>query len=49
MFNRALIFMLGVVMATFIVGCNTVKGVGQDVEAGGKALSTSAQKVSNKM
>lgn len=49
MFYKALILMLGVVMTTAVVGCNTVKGVGQDVQAGGEAISTSAQKVSNKL
>lgn len=49
MFYKALILMFGIVMTTMVVGCNTVKGVGKDVQAGGEAISTSAQKVSNKM
>ncbi|OCG19499.1 entericidin [Gilliamella sp. Fer1-1] len=44
-----LILMLGVAMTTLIVGCNTVKGVGEDVESGGKAISHTAEKVSDKM
>lgn len=49
MFYKALMLMLGIVMTTTIVGCNTVKGVGKDVQASGQAISTSAQKVSDKM
>lgn len=49
MFHKMLILMVGIVMTTLVVGCNTVKGVGQDVQSGGKAISTSAEKVSNKL
>ncbi|OCG25069.1 entericidin [Gilliamella sp. wkB108] len=44
-----LILVLGIAMTTVIVGCNTVKGVGEDVQSGGKAISKSAEKVSEKM
>ncbi|WP_081301220.1 entericidin A/B family lipoprotein [Gilliamella sp. wkB178] len=49
MFRKMFVLMLGVIMATLVVGCNTVKGVGQDVQSGGKAISKSAEKVSEKM
>jgi entericidin B len=49
MFHKVLMLILGIVMATLVVGCNTVKGVGQDVESGGKAISHTAEKVSDKM
>ncbi|WP_081299756.1 entericidin A/B family lipoprotein [Gilliamella sp. wkB112] len=49
MFHKMFVLMLGVIMATLVVGCNTVKGVGQDVQSGGKAISKSAEKVSEKM
>lgn len=49
MFHKMLILMVGIVMTTLVVGCNTVKGVGQDVQSGGKAISTSAEKVSEKL
>nr|WP_141674364.1 entericidin A/B family lipoprotein [Gilliamella apicola] len=49
MFHKMLILVLGIAMTTVIVGCNTVKGVGEDVQSGGKAISKSAEKVSEKM
>ena len=36
-------------MAFVLTGCNTVKGVGQDVSKAGDAVSNSAQKVENKL
>jgi predicted small secreted protein len=33
----------------FIAGCHTVKGAGEDISAGGKALSNAAVKVDSKM
>ena len=32
-----------------LVGCNTISGIGQDVTAGGKALTKSADKTQNDM
>jgi entericidin B len=49
MFHKMLMLILGIAMTTLVVGCNTVKGVGQDVESGGKAISHTAEKVSDKM
>lgn len=49
MIYKALILIFGIVMATVTVGCNTVKGVGEDVQGGGEAISSSAQAVSNKL
>nr|WP_208609934.1 entericidin A/B family lipoprotein [Gilliamella mensalis] len=44
-----LMLIFGIAMTTLVVGCNTVKGVGQDVESGGKVISHTAEKVSDKM
>jgi Predicted small secreted protein len=49
MFHKILILMLGIIMTTLVVGCNTVQGVGQDVQSGGKAISNSAETVSEKL
>jgi|GWRWMinimDraft_6_1066014.scaffolds.fasta_scaffold71888_1 entericidin B len=38
-----------IAMATILVGCNTVAGVGQDVKAAGEKTTEAAQKVSNKL
>lgn len=43
---KKLIMVLGVICSVFVMsGCNTVHGFGEDVSAGGKALSSSANKV----
>lgn len=34
---------------TALGACNTVKGMGQDVEAGGEAISDTAEKIQDKM
>lgn len=49
MYHKLLVLMSGVIMATLIVGCNTIKGVGQDIQSGGKAISKTAEKVSEKI
>ncbi|MFW2176417.1 MULTISPECIES: entericidin A/B family lipoprotein [unclassified Moraxella] len=41
---------LATVASVFVLtGCNTIKGFGQDVSKTGDAVSTTAQKVENKM
>jgi entericidin B len=32
-----------VVLAALLTGCNTVRGIGEDVEAGGKAIQKSTR------
>ncbi|MCZ4305168.1 entericidin A/B family lipoprotein [Zoogloeaceae bacterium G21618-S1] len=32
-----------------LTGCNTIKGAGQDIEAGGEKVQETAQDVKNKM
>ncbi|WP_267352138.1 MULTISPECIES: entericidin A/B family lipoprotein [unclassified Gilliamella] len=49
MFRKMLMLMLGLVMATFVVGCNTVSGVGKDVQSGGKAITHTANEVSDRL
>jgi predicted small secreted protein len=34
-------------LAGFIAGCNTMKGVGQDIERGGEKMQDSAEKNKN--
>jgi predicted small secreted protein len=36
-----------VLLAGFIAGCNTMKGVGQDIERGGEKMQDSAEKHKN--
>jgi predicted small secreted protein len=38
-----------VFMALALSGCNTVKGMGEDVSAAGGAMSTTAEDTKNKM
>ena len=38
-----------IVAVTILGGCNTVQGVGKDVEAVGEKTQEAAQKVSNKL
>ncbi|MBR6026738.1 MAG: entericidin A/B family lipoprotein [Neisseriaceae bacterium] len=42
---------IALIIATLCVltACNTVAGVGQDVKAGGQAVTDTAHKVQNKM
>lgn len=49
MFHKMLMLVVGLVMAIAVVGCNTVKGVGEDVSAGGKAISNTSEKVSQEL
>ncbi|MCX8642826.1 MULTISPECIES: entericidin A/B family lipoprotein [unclassified Gilliamella] len=49
MLQKMLIIVFGLVMTTLVTGCNTVNGVGKDVQSGGKAISNTAEKVSDKM
>lgn len=49
MLRKMLMLVLGIAMTTLIAGCNTVNGVGKDVQSGGKAISNSAEKVSDKL
>lgn len=35
------------IVAMTIVGCNTVKGVGEDLSAGGKSISKAADRAKN--
>jgi predicted small secreted protein len=37
------------IVATSLSACNTVKGVGQDVSAGGRDLTKAADKIQNKI
>ncbi|KES19444.1 hypothetical protein B6D12_02935 [Gilliamella apicola] len=49
MLRKMLILVFGIAMTTLIVGCNTVNGVGKDVQSGGKAISKTAENVSDKL
>lgn len=42
---RAFLIALMFAGSLFVVGCNTVKGVGQDLEAAGAALAAKAERV----
>ena len=35
--------MLGIVVAAFVAGCNTVRGAGQDIERTGEAVTDVAR------
>lgn len=37
-------FLLGLVFAAGVAGCNTMEGVGEDVEATGEAIDEQAEK-----
>ncbi|PWC15452.1 ECN family pore-forming entericidin [Brenneria roseae subsp. americana] len=43
MLKKSLAAILSVLILSAVVGCNTTRGVGQDVEAGGEAIQRSAQ------
>ena len=43
--KKFLILFSLIAFTTALSGCNTVQGFGQDVQSGGKALSSSAKKV----
>jgi predicted small secreted protein len=40
---RKLIVLAAAAAAILVAGCNTVSGVGKDVQAAGKAVSTTAE------
>lgn len=39
----ALKLMLGILVLTVITGCNTMEGVGKDIQQGGEAIEKSAK------
>lgn len=41
--------LIAVTALTVLAGCNTVSGVGQDVKAGGAAVSNAAENVKSNM
>ncbi|AFR05156.1 entericidin B [Pectobacterium brasiliense] len=43
MLKKAFVAIFSLVILSAVVGCNTTRGVGEDVEAGGKAIQRSAQ------
>ncbi|RLM20183.1 ECN family pore-forming entericidin [Brenneria alni] len=43
MLKKSLAAIFSVLILSAVVGCNTTRGVGQDVEAGGEAIQRSAQ------
>ena len=47
MFKKVIGLVLTVVFMTGLTACNTVKGVGQDVERGGEKMQNAADKSKN--
>jgi len=44
MFKKSIVAILSVlVLSSVLTACNTTRGVGEDVQAGGKAIQRSAQ------
>ncbi|MFC3396833.1 entericidin A/B family lipoprotein [Brenneria rubrifaciens] len=43
MLKKSLAVILSVLILSAVAGCNTTRGVGQDVEAGGEAIQRSTQ------
>lgn len=43
------ITLIAIAAAALLAGCNTVSGLGQDVKAGGQAVSNTAQDIKAKM
>ena len=41
---KALAALLAAAVLTMVAGCNTMEGVGQDVQAGGRAVERAADK-----
>lgn len=41
---KSLAAILAAAIVTFVAGCNTMEGVGQDVQAGGRAVERAADK-----
>jgi predicted small secreted protein len=46
---RKLVLMLLALAGFSLAACNTVKGVGQDVEAAGRAVGTAAEEVEDEI
>jgi entericidin B len=44
MTRQIAVTVLMTICMTILVGCNTVKGVGKDIESGGKAIERSSGK-----
>ncbi|GAA5110608.1 hypothetical protein GCM10023211_15220 [Orbus sasakiae] len=42
MYRKIIAVLCAIMVVGAVTGCNTVRGVGQDVEAGGKAISKAA-------
>ena len=45
--KRATLSMIALITTVFLCGCNTVKGVGEDIKTVGGLISGSAQHVEN--
>jgi len=45
---KKLIAAMGILMVVGLTGCNTMRGMGQDVERGGEKVQDAAQKQQNK-
>lgn len=43
MLKKSVFALVAVLMLSALTGCNTARGIGQDVEAGGEAIQRSAQ------
>lgn len=43
--NRKNILIPAVLALSLLAGCNTIKGIGQDLEAGGRAISQASDEV----
>ncbi|MEH0833895.1 entericidin A/B family lipoprotein [Pectobacterium cacticida] len=43
MLKKTFVAIFSLVILSAVVGCNTTRGVGEDVEAGGKAIQRSVQ------
>ena len=46
MFKRLLV-LVSIVSATALAGCNTMRGLGQDVERGGEKVQDAAERAKN--
>jgi len=47
--KKLMIALFALMAAPVLTACNTVEGVGEDVEAGGKVISKTAKKVEDKI
>jgi entericidin B len=48
-FNRSLAVFFATALSLSLVGCNTMSGIGQDISAGGGALTKSADQTKGDM